>query len=79
MVIWFLKTLHSKPVIFLVYALKETDGENHKGKKPTKYSLPDSSIPDGTTEFTLVHKQHLKGTSILPLVRHSQGTLRSTL
>lgn len=31
-VIWFFKTLHSKPVIFLVYALKETDGENHKGR-----------------------------------------------
>lgn len=39
-VIWFLKTLCSKPVIFLVYALKETDGENHKGEKPTKYNLP---------------------------------------
>lgn len=39
-VIWFLETSHSKPVIFLVYALKETDGENHRGKKPTNYNLP---------------------------------------
>lgn len=47
-VIWFLKISHSKPVIFLVYALKETDGENHRGGKPTKYNLPDASIPDVT-------------------------------
>lgn len=32
----FLKTLHSKPVIFLVYALKETDGEKPQGEKANK-------------------------------------------
>lgn len=39
-VIWFLKTLHSKSVIFLVYALKETDGENHRGEKANKIQSP---------------------------------------
>ena len=32
----FFKTLHSKPVIFLVYALKETDGEKPQGEKANK-------------------------------------------
>lgn len=39
-VIWFLKTSHSKPVIFLVYAFKETDGENHSGEKPAEQHRP---------------------------------------
>lgn len=42
---FFFPTLHSKPVIFFVYALKETDGENHRGEKPTKYSLPRRDHP----------------------------------
>jgi hypothetical protein len=39
-VIWFLKTLHSKPVIFPVYSVKETDGENHRGEKANKTQAP---------------------------------------
>lgn len=30
--LFFFQLLHSKPVIFFVYVLKETDGENHRGE-----------------------------------------------
>lgn len=75
MVIWFLKTLHSKPVICLVYAFKETDGENHKrGKSQQNTTFPDSSLPHVTIQLTLFHEWHLKETGILHLVRHVLGT-----
>lgn len=37
-----------KNFAFLVYALKETDGENHRGKSQQNTASPGSSIPNVT-------------------------------
>jgi hypothetical protein len=51
-VIWCLKLCIPNQSFFLVYAVRNTDGQNHEREKANKIEPSHPSIPDGMIQLT---------------------------